>query len=62
MFTDNWFLFLLVIMLVFSADGDISRTETAVMIAILMALTVSCCPNAEDADDGCFCNRGTTNT
>jgi len=38
MFSDNWFLFLLVILLLFSSDGEISGTETAVLIAIVFAL------------------------
>jgi hypothetical protein len=38
MFSDNWFLFLLVILLLFSSDGQISGTENAVLIAIVFAL------------------------
>ncbi len=40
-FNENWFLFLLVVMTVFASDGSVSSTETAVMIAILFALTVA---------------------
>lgn len=38
---ENWFLFLLIVMSVFAADGNVSSTETAVMLAILFALTVA---------------------
>lgn len=38
MFEDNWYLFLLIVMIVFISDGDFSRRETAVMIGILAAL------------------------
>lgn len=54
MFNDNWYLFLLIIMLAFFSDGNISNREGAVMIAILFALTLTnddcslirTCPNA----------------
>lgn len=38
MFNDNWFLFILVILLLFSSDGNINGTENAVLIAIVFAL------------------------
>lgn len=41
MFNDNWYLFLLIIMLAFFSDGNISNREGAVMIAILFALTLT---------------------
>jgi hypothetical protein len=62
MFTDNWFLFLLIVMLVFASDGAISQTETAVLLAILFALCLCCNVCNEDAPDDCFCNRSTTAT
>ncbi len=31
MFEDNWYLFLLIVMIVFISDGDFSRRETAVI-------------------------------
>lgn len=40
-FNENWFLFLLIVMAVFASDGKVSSTETAVMIAVLFALTVA---------------------
>lgn len=57
MFTDNWFMFLLIIMLVFSSDGSISNTESTVFIFMLFALVVSCGCQGENSDDNCFCNR-----
>ena len=62
-FTENWFLFLLIVMAVFASDGTVSSTETAVMIAILFALTVAgptlvSSDTDSDADDrNCFCNK-----
>lgn len=41
MFNDNWFVFLLIVMMVFAADGDINCTETAVLMAILFALSMT---------------------
>ncbi|MDD4840094.1 MAG: hypothetical protein PHE93_05470 [Clostridia bacterium] len=38
MFTDNWWLFVLIILLLFSSDGSISPTENTVLIAIVFAL------------------------
>lgn len=65
-FNENWFLFLLIVMTVFASDGSVSSTETAVMIAILFALTVagptltssdgSVNPDTTD-NTNCFCNR-----
>lgn len=66
-FDENWFLFLLIVMSVFASDGKVSSTETAVMIAILFALTVAgptlASPDGTDAnpdtnaDTSCFRNR-----
>ncbi len=63
-FNENWFLFLLVVMAVFASDGTVSSTETAVMLAILFALTVAgptlvSSDDADDTDDSrnCFCNK-----
>lgn len=63
-FNENWFLFLLVVMAVFASDGTVSSTETAVMLAILFALTVAgptlvSSDDSDDADDSrnCFCNK-----
>lgn len=58
---ENWFLFLLIVMAVFASDGNVSGTETAVMLAILFALTVAG-PTLVAADDAaddrnCFCNK-----
>lgn len=64
---ENWFLFLLIVMLAFASDGTVSSTETAVMLAILFALTVAG-PTLMSSDDtaanpdtttdtSCFCNR-----
>lgn len=59
MFNDNWYLFLLIVMLAFFADGDINRTETAVMLAILLALTLT--NGSETSNDSvstnCFCDK-----
>lgn len=59
MFEDNWYLFLLIVMIVFISDGDFSRRETAVMIGILAALAFT---NSTDTDAttstcNCFCNK-----
>lgn len=63
MFNNNWFLFLLIIMLVFASDGTISQTETAVLLAILFALCICCgCSDDDSLNDDCFCNRSTTTT
>ena len=59
MFEDNWYLFLLIVMIVFISDGDFSRRETAVMIGRLAALAFT---NSTDTDTttitcNCFCNK-----
>lgn len=61
MFEDNWYLFLLIVMIVFISDGDFSKRETAVMIGILAALAFT---NSSDSDatsstatSNCFCNK-----
>lgn len=60
MFEDNWYLFLLVIFLAFSSDGDMSTREIAVMGAVLFALCMTAnCPS--DSRSGCNCNGGTVN-
>ncbi len=41
MFEDNWYLFLLIVMIAFASDGDVSNRETAVMLGILSALTLT---------------------
>lgn len=41
MFDDNWFLFLLIIMLVFLQDGKFSQREIFVTLAILTALSMT---------------------
>lgn len=61
MFTDNWYLFMLIVMLVFASDGNISTTETAVMISILFALCLTCGSSDDPEDrDRCFCGGRTT--
>ncbi len=60
MFNDNWYLFLLIVMLAFFADGNISNREAIVMLAILFALTITNVPDTDDDDDtadNCFCNH-----
>ncbi|NLZ25606.1 MAG: hypothetical protein GX891_04000 [Clostridiales bacterium] len=39
MFTDNWYLFILIVLLLFSTDG-IDATENALLIAIVFTLTM----------------------
>ncbi len=41
MFEDNWYLFLLLVMLSFFADGEISNREAYVMLSILVGLTLT---------------------
>lgn len=65
MFEDNWYLFLLLVMLSFFADGEISTREAYVMLSILVGLTLT--NNLEDgenesgsnnaANTNCFCNK-----
>ena len=65
MFEDNWYLFLLLVMLSFFADGEISNREAYVMLSILLGLTLT--NNLEEADEtqngaqttasNCFCNK-----
>lgn len=59
MFDDNWFLFLLIIMLVFLQDGDLSQREIFVMLAILAALSMTNNLSSISDDDtrNCFCNK-----
>lgn len=59
MFNDNWYSFLLIVMLAFFSDGDINSKEATVMLAILFALTLT---NSSESDgttstSGCFCNK-----
>ena len=61
-FNENWFLFLLIVMAVFASDGKVSSTETAVMIAVLFALTVAgptLVPRAEEAGASASGRAGT---
>ncbi len=57
MFEDNWFLFLLIVMIAFAGDGNFSNREIAVMFAILGALALTNQSIAEDVNTNCFCNR-----
>lgn len=66
MFEDNWYLFLLLVMLSFFADGEISNREAYVMLSILVGLTLTNdLESAEDetenttqtANSNCFCNK-----
>ena len=57
MFNDNWYLFLLIVMLAFFADGEISGREAAVMLGILFALSVTNGENEATATTNCFCNK-----
>lgn len=61
MFNDNWYLFLLIVMLAFFSDGEISSREAIVMLAILFALTITNVPTTDEDDDtsgqNCFCNH-----
>lgn len=59
MFNDNWYLFLLIVMLAFFADGEISNREGAVMLGILFALTVTNGTEEQTATSNCFCNKTT---
>lgn len=63
MFEDNWYLFLLIVMIAFVSDGEFSKKETAVMLAVLAALAFT---NNADSDtttstttsaSNCFCNK-----
>ena len=63
MFEDNWYLFLLLVMLAFFSDGEVSTRESYVMISILLALTLTNNLEDEDTDtdttttSSCFCNK-----
>ena len=66
MFEDNWYLFLLLVMLSFFADGEISTREAYVMLSILVGLTLTNNLEEEEnaTDNGtttttsnCFCNK-----
>ncbi len=57
MFDDNWYLFLLIVMLAFFADGSISNREATVMLAILFALTLTNSSEEPASASGCFCNK-----
>lgn len=61
MFEDNWFLFLLIVLLAFWQDGELSQREIFVMIAILTALSMTNDSDDSDTDTddsrNCFCNR-----
>ncbi|MGI6701736.1 MAG: hypothetical protein ACOX3U_04675 [Christensenellales bacterium] len=47
MFDGNWFLFLLIILILFAGDDGIDRTESLVLIGIVAALL---CSEGEDID------------
>ncbi|HKL94252.1 MAG TPA: hypothetical protein VJZ69_03115 [Clostridia bacterium] len=55
MFNDNWWLFVLVVLLLFSSDGNISNTENAVLIGIVFALFLS------EGNNNLFCNNNNNN-
>lgn len=65
MFEDNWYLFLLLVMLSFFADGEISTREAYVMLSILVGLTLtnnledeeSTENQAQNVNSNCFCNK-----
>lgn len=59
MFEDNWYLFLLIVMLAFFADGNVSQREAAVMLAILFALSLTndASNSSGTTTSGCFCNK-----
>ncbi|MDY5345318.1 MAG: hypothetical protein SPG87_02780 [Eubacteriales bacterium] len=38
MFNDNWFLFILIVLLMFSDDGELNEVETSVILAICLVL------------------------
>lgn len=38
MFNDNWYLFILLILLMFAEDGEINSLETSLLIAISLVL------------------------
>jgi hypothetical protein len=48
MFNGNWYLFLLIILLLFTGPDGIARTESYVLIGIVAGLLLS-------GDDLCFC-------
>ncbi len=56
MLGDNWYLFLLIIMIIFLSDGNLSQRETTVMLAILGALALTDSSDNTVSTD-CFCNR-----
>lgn len=48
MFNDNWLLFLLIMLLLFTTCDGIDRTESFVLLGIVAGLLASeCCPDAE---------------
>ncbi|MCM1306853.1 MAG: hypothetical protein NC037_05965 [Bacteroides sp.] len=57
MFNDNWYLFLLIVMLAFFSDGGISNREAIVMLAILFALTITNSTSDDDVATSCFGNH-----
>lgn len=60
MFEDNWYLFLLLVMLSFFADGEISTREAYVMLSILVGLTLT--NNLEEDEENATDNGTTTTT
>lgn len=57
MFEDNWFLFILIVMIAFVADGNFSNREIAVMLAMLGALALTNQSVEDSVNTNCFCNR-----
>lgn len=68
MFEDNWYLFLLLVMVAFFSDGEVSTKEAYVMISILLALTLTNNLDEEEDENGntnpntttnanCYCNK-----
>ena len=60
MFEDNWYLFLLLVMLSFFADGEISTREAYIMLSILVGLTLT--NNLEEDEENATDNGTTTTT
>lgn len=56
MFDDNWMLFVLILIIIFSGNGGIIGTELAVLIAVVLAI-VLCEGGCLDGIFGCGCNN-----
>lgn len=61
MFDNNWMLFVLILIIVFSGNGGIIGTELAVLIAAVLAIVLSeCgCLNGLFGTNDCCCNNVT---